>query len=516
MDTLSRAWNDLPRLLAALFGDRRAFLTAVPVYVFVLFVLRLVLFSGASDDDAEQLLYAQEWLWGYKPNQPPLFTWALMAVQAVIGPSAGSVLLVKFAGLGAFLVFFFLGAERALGSHPLAALATLTVMTFFHISWDTVVNYSNSVLLLATIMATVWAALRFVDDTGWIGYATFGAAIGLGLLSKFNYAVFIVAWLAAMAWVPAFRARLFDRQMVLALIFALVIATPFYAWYFGAPEGLAHAEVSSAPFQRSGSLVTDIAVSLGQLVRNAGALVVPGLAILVAVFWTARRRGAAEDAEPGLRLIGIYLLIAAGLAAVLVAGLRVTDVRVHWLFVFMPVPIVVAGWIDPGRVGAARAKSFLWAMAALLAVVPAALIGRGLVAPGFCNKCNFFLPYAELAGELRSAGFDGGTIIAFDNPNILSGNLRRFFPNSRIASPRFVPFLPAPRTIDGKCLIVWNGVRGADILLDGRLRRYASETVGAALPAKPEIRSVSAPLARNPDRRIELRFVLLDGGGDCH
>lgn len=516
MDQLTSAWKDLPRPLAILFGGRRGFLTALLAYVVLLFVLRLVLFSGASDDDAEQLLYAQEWLWGYKPNQPPLFTWALMAVQALIGPSAGSVLLVKFTGLGAFLLFFFLCAERVLRSHAPAVLATLTVMGFFHIGWDMVVNYSNSVFLLAAIMATIWAAFRLADDGGWRGYVIFGVAIGLGLLSKFNYAVFIAAWLAAIAWEPAFRARLLDRRMLLALAGALVIAAPFYGWYLWAPEGLARAEVASAPFARSGSLATDIAVSLGQLVRNAGALVVPGLVILVAVFWTGRRRDAAAVETPELRLIGIYLLVAAALAAVMVAGLRITDVRVHWLFVFMPVPIFAAGLIDPGRVGAARARGFLWAMAVLLAAVPAALLGRGLMAPGFCNKCNFFLPYAELSAELRDAGFGGGTIIAFDNPNILSGNLRRFFPASRIASTRFVPFLPGPRTAEGQCLIVWNGVRGADILDDGRLSGYARETVGAELPDVPTIRSVSAPLAGNPDRRIELRYVLLDGNGDCH
>src|SRR5262249_56533680 len=51
------------------------------------FGLRLALGPTLGLDDAEQVLFAQQWLWNYRFRAPPLFTWALLATQALTPPT---------------------------------------------------------------------------------------------------------------------------------------------------------------------------------------------------------------------------------------------------------------------------------------------------------------------------------------------------------------------------------------------------------------------------------------------
>ena len=62
---------------------------ALATYVTVLLVLRLTLFPGGSDDDAEILYYTQSWALAYKTGQPPLYAWLTRAAEAVMGPTMG-------------------------------------------------------------------------------------------------------------------------------------------------------------------------------------------------------------------------------------------------------------------------------------------------------------------------------------------------------------------------------------------------------------------------------------------
>ena len=77
----------------------RGFHLCLAAYLIVLFVVRAYLFPGASEDDAEQLFFAQAFAWGYKPKQPPLYTWLVLASQWILGVGIPAVSVVKFSGL---------------------------------------------------------------------------------------------------------------------------------------------------------------------------------------------------------------------------------------------------------------------------------------------------------------------------------------------------------------------------------------------------------------------------------
>jgi hypothetical protein len=75
--------------------SQRRFLAVLAAYLCILLALRVILFTGASEDDAEQLLYSQVLALGYKPNQPPLYGY-VQFVNRHLGASIGDNPTVQF------------------------------------------------------------------------------------------------------------------------------------------------------------------------------------------------------------------------------------------------------------------------------------------------------------------------------------------------------------------------------------------------------------------------------------
>jgi len=85
-----------------------------------------------------------------------------------------------------------------------------------------------------------------------------------------------------------------------------------------------------------------------------------------------------------------------------------------------------------------------------------------------CKICRWGVPYAGLAERIRADGFREGTIVSSNVE--LAGNLRRFFPASRIIVPRFITARPVP----GEPLL---------FIGDGRYGRRADAWMVPYLPA---------------------------------
>ena len=97
-----------------------------------------------------------------------------------------------------------------------------------------------------------------------------------------------------------------------------------------------------------------------------------------------------------------------------------------------------------------------------------------------CNICRWGIPYAELAAEMQSQGFESGRIIVRDRE--LGGNLRRFFPDSAIAlaGHRFYapPSFLASNVPEAKTALLWPADRKAKGVIVGFQRLLPGLTVG--------------------------------------
>ena len=498
---------------------------ALATFIAVLFVLRLSLFPGASDDDGEILYYTQSWGLLYKGNQPPLYAWLILAAEAVAGPVMAAVLAVKFLLLGAFYAFAYLAGRRLFADGLFAALAPLALVACFFIGWDAVVNYSHTILLLAAMAAVLWLTLRLENRNGWTDYLWLALAIAAGMLAKYNFALFLLPLLAGAWRHGGLRPRVFCPTFWIALALAGLLAAAPLAAFLGDAGAVSGAVGAGRLFPPVDDRLAAAVRGLTQFTVSSLGMVSPLLPL--AVFMFPRAMGPLPHPMPRLiqsgRFLEAYLvtLVLLAVAAILVTG--ASDVRNNWLVVWFPAAFYLllrikvftdAASGDRGRALAGRLHWFAVCLLVIALAVPVGLIVRGAVGPETCRKCNFFIPYGDLARSLASAGFTTGTVVAEDRPNQLAGNLRRYFPKARTISTRWRDYRPPlpkspPQSAPGKCLVIWLGDGGGGALA------LATKLRGAPIPDDVTRRRVTLPLPRNGDRRLTWSYLVMDGMGEC-
>lgn len=498
----------LARLFVAnahVFARPQAFFVVAAIYLCGLAVLRLALFPGTSEDDAEQLFYAQAFAWGYKDNQPPLYTWLVAAVERIVGSGLGAVTVVKFASLLSIYVFLTAAARKMLRDPLAAGLAGAAPVGLYYVGWDSVLNYSHSALMMALAALTLLLVARLVERARIVDYVLLGAAIGFGMLAKYNYALFLAGLLAGMFVHPALRPRLSAWPAALAAAVALLVVAPHGAWLIDHPP----------PGPDRGAVPIGIGLSLVSVVAAATVFLLPLLLFLPAFFPRAFRRLAPDVRDgPWLRFLEAFLAV---VMVAVVSGIfiRPAEIRVHWLAVFLPVPLYVFLRAEAAGLSLSRLRAFAATISILALSVPFAMGAVAATAPAKCRKCNFQIPYGDLARDLRAQGFSGGAVAALDYPNQLAGNLRRYFPDSRFVSMRYMGFVPPPSERAGKCLLVWP-VAIEQPGLDTRqsVGAFAAETLGVRppAPAAAPTRTFGLLIGKGP-REIRVAYVMFDDPG---
>ena len=494
--------------------SHRGCLIFIGGYLLALFLLRISLFPGSSEDDAEQLFFSQIFSWGYKVNQPPLYTWLVILSQQIFGVSAASIAAVKFASLFAIYYFTYNTAAVIFRDDRYRALAALSLLAIFYINWDAVVNYSHTVLMAAFLMATLYALLKIDQNKGvssYISYIGLGVLMGFGLLSKYNFALFLIPLLIATGLTPSNRSKITSPKFLVSLLVATAIAAPHIQWLLASPTSISTTPEYLDVASGTGSIV--LRTGKGLLDAAAGALLflAPLWLFYLLFFWRSFKPLRVPDAhdQEQRRFFEIYfaaftLIVIGGIVAFTLSG-----IRNHWMMILIPFPIYFLLRIQATSPRTVVLERFAVLLAGFAVVVAVALFSRAMTAPNYCKKCNFFFPYAELSEQIKSAGFKSGTLITYGTPNQLGGNLRRYFPNARIISRRYGYFVP-PETSKGKCLLVWNespwahGSRARTI-------NVAKEILGLTVPTHISARSITALLPRSKKKRsVKLGFLILE------
>lgn len=482
-------------------------------FLLIVWTLRVTLFPGGADDDGEILYYTQSWAWAYKSGQPPLYNWLVRAGQVPFGVTLGGALAVKFLALAAFYAFSWLAAGRLFaGDRLFSNLAPLGLLACYFIGWETAVTYSHTVLAMAAMAAVLWLLLRLDDRHGAGDYAFVAAGVAVGLLAKHTFALFLLPALAAAWRHPGLRPRVFSLPMLAALAAAgAVAALPFLL----APPAGAGAGLAALA---GGDWLAAAGKGLLQFVLAVAGLLSPFVIVAVVLFPGAFRplaRPTDALVDAGRYLEGFLLALLILCAGVILAS-GTQDVRNNWVVVWFPavfylllrIKVLCDGRADgqPRRLG-----GFAWVLVVIALMIPAGVLARGLIAPDTCRKCNFFIPYADLAAALRADGFTGGTVVAEDWPNQIAGHLRRFFPEARMVSSRWQDYPPiAAKKGEGRCLVIWRGGPKAA----GPATDEAGRRVGAQVPAGATARTVTLTLPRSM-RTAEFSYYLLPGRGDC-
>ena len=496
-----------------------------------LWLMRSCVFVGAGADDGETLVHTQHWALGYDARNPPLFTWLVLLVQQITGPVVASVVLVKFALLGGAYCFLYLGARHALGDERLAALAALTPLAMYHVVWVTAFHLTHTSALAFSVTFTFYALTRLERRGDLANYAIFGAAAGVGLLAKYNYPLFAAALLIAAVSEKSLRPSVLNMRCLAALAGAAALAAPHYLWLLDWTAS--HRDAFAALLEKRFALnyaaegYTSGLVGLIDAPLAVLHFLLPALVFLVLLFPRACWRAGQGPApsERYRRLLGRALLLLVVVAIAAVGILGIPRLKIHYMFVLLLFPVYFFARVQAAGAWERSIRTYGTVLVILAALVGAAVTVKFFTDPKRSSKAHHNMPYAALAQELAKAGFQSGTILGDWFTYSVAGNLRPYFPDSRVvnlydwrhyldggAAGRAL--IPEPDRASGQCLVVWTARDdgGREDVMRGSVAALFGATAGKEHP----VRRVSAEMPPESGRFARLDFILVPGGvGTC-
>ena len=444
-------------------------------------LLRYAATATLGGEDSLSLVYAQEWALGYTSDKPPLYIWMLAAVQTLTGANIIAILVLKYGLLTATTIFTYLAASRVLHNPLWATLTAFSLSLCFEIGWAMHEGVTYTVALTTMIMATTWSFLKLRDKGGTrTDYLLFGFFCALGLLSNYNFIIFLGALTFSGFSLRSFRNRFQSPRIFLSIGITLALIAPFCFWLIAEnPAGSesrifdSRAQPSVQPDQmpndsaspqiaKATDRVVRVHRSLGELGGRFGQLLekgylrrsftalinsvegptlflfplipllpllFPGLASnLINAGWTFGKSGLENDSERLLLRMTVAAL-ALLLLAVLVGFDRGGSQYMHPLF--LPTVLLVLALAKHQTRSSRQIRAYLL----ILFLVFVGMVGLrafGLfVGSPMCGSCEMWENFEPLAEALQVAGKGDASILTSDR--MIAGNLRQLLPMAHVA-----------------------------------------------------------------------------------
>nr|WP_244915059.1 glycosyltransferase family 39 protein [Rhizobium sullae] len=478
--------------------DMRWVFALLAAYFLVQIAVRLAMPPTLGLDEAEQAFRSQWLAAGYGP-QPPFYNWLQYAVFSLGGVSLLSLAVVKNALLFTSYLLYGLTARMILKNSTLAAIATLGLLTLPQVAFEMQRDLTHTVAVFFSGSVFLYGFIRSLKKPDMLSYLVTGVGIGIGLLSKYNFALLPASALLAALLDPPMRKRVFDWRTVVTAVTAFLITLPHLFWL---KDNLGFATA------RTLEKLTDSgnASYAMQVVMGSGSLVLAVIgfcAVTLLVFAIAFGKpflSAFSGRSAWTRLLermmlfsilGILLLVLFGGAA---------HVKDRWLVpLFFIIPLYLCLKIEASHVEYSNPlRRLLPILAIIMIAVPGILFGRIAAATlnGDYERLN--MPYAQLAAALRQQG-EPAAVLA--EGSLLAGNLRKDLLPATVISTDYPGFKPAV-SISKKhpLLIVWPLGAAEGNVLPGRAAEWL-KSVPELISIAPEISMIEVPYyyARNGD-----------------
>ncbi|MCP9928279.1 glycosyltransferase family 39 protein [Cyanobium sp. CH-040] len=453
------------------------------------------LFSATAEtDQAAELVRSQLWQWGYG-SQPPLYTWLARLLLELSGPALWPLLVLKVAILSA-LVASLLQIGRLLRFSPAQqAIAVAGIALIPQFAWESQRDLTHSVLATLLAALTLLQLLRLQRSPTAGHYALAGVLGAGGMLSKYTFGVFLLGALLAGLSLPAFRRRLLDARMLIALAVGAGLLAPHLLWALGQPDlalgGLDKLQAGPAfPIAQLRGLASAAWTAIAFLTP----LWIVGL-VLVA-------KRLQPPGNPGQRLLARLPLAIAVVLTLVILVSGATRIKDRWyqnLLFYAPVLLaVLSGPAPPSR----RLRLYLQSAGLAAAAVSVALPARIPLAGALGRTSALNEPVVELLGRIRERQQAPVLVIASDS--FLGGNARRVFPDVPVLPAQALQRFEGPPLAGGEGLVLLLASaetkegRGLPGLLEGL------EAAGLQAPEPGSFTAVTAPARWAPRERYTL------------
>lgn len=421
------------------------FLALFGAYFLLHFLLRCSSPYGLEMDEGAELVRSQSLRLSYGA-QPPLYSWLVFPLMQFSGPAVWPLALVKNLLLFGTHVYVY-GTARALKLEPVTAFAaSASLLLIPQFGWESQRDLTHSVLVTHVAAGTLWIVVDMIRAVRPWHAPMLGLAVGLGLLSKHNYLLFLAPLAFATMTLPSIRQRLAGRSLwrqtgaitALVIVPYLVLTSDAFGW-----PVTVEPELLASP----GGFV-DVS-SLPALAFGIFEFLVVWAVVCGAWFVMARppRRGPALGPDVGRTLVCRYVVLAIVLLAAGVVAFGVEDVKDRWLQpILFPVPLAVSALFAIERVRGCHRR-----VGGLLIGVTACLMlaGRAVDLHGsayFSEPTRLGVPLKRL---VEGAALPAGTTVIAVDPHVAGA----FVLHGDRLTVHVQRYSSAPAA--GPCTLVW-------------------------------------------------------------
>lgn len=459
--------------------------------------IRTLLSSSLDLDESEQALVSQKLLLGYGPA-PPLYSWLQYPFISVLGLGVFPIALLKGLILSCTFLFTYLNARFITRKHAAGAAAALALFFAPQIAWESQRDLSHTVLASSLAAATLCCFFHLLAVPRTKNYLLFGLCCGLGLLSKYNFSLWIAGLLIAACSMKEFRPILRKPRILLSVLVCLMIVLPSAFWTLNHPDQ-AFRTMTKLALDNDASWLTTTFLCLRNFVEGIGAFAAPVVLILLVLFYGSRKAHALPEPLSAYGQLALRAFLASLIVIlVLFMIVRPTGFRERWFQPVMVVTPVLAVAFLSHRLDRIRLKRV-----AIAAMVVMATVLVGIPARVVLHKGDFRLlyPYDALAAQLRPMLPEDAFLVGEDN--LLAGNLRVTMPQRTVLSPQLAGLIePTQR----HCILVWDARKRK--LPRGELRRWAEQFEPGALD-RGEPQYLTAPCKYNSPNLMTLGVMVL-------
>jgi 4-amino-4-deoxy-L-arabinose transferase-like glycosyltransferase len=421
----------------------RTIFAGLTAYFALHVVVRVLASSTVELDEAEQVLLAQDWRWGYGA-QPPLYTWLQSSFFALFGQNVLALSLLKHLLLAGTFALTYWTARQITQDAETSLLAIASLLFVPQFAWESHRDLTHSVAATACGAATLFAIVRLLKHKRPADYILCGFIAGLGVLAKYNFAIFLLALLLAMLSLRELRGSLNSWWMLAAAAAFLSVTAPHFVWLMdrGVPVGTHDAARS-------------LSAALGHWFTAVVSFVATLLLLMLWIRWKNPIAQPNKISADWLKLLGRTLAVALGLS-LLVVLLWKARFKDRW---FQPIlfalPLYFALWARP-RLSSRFVRGFFGVALVIAVATLVAIPAIPLTAHVTGRPTRLNLPYAVLASALRKAGPEPAVILA--DSRLTGGNLKLHFPNTTV----IVPELPKSVAVASDMLVVWDATRRSE------------------------------------------------------
>lgn len=475
------------------------FILLISGYFLLNLIVRVCLPNSLERDEAGQILMSQWYALGYD-TQPPFFNWVQHVVIDGVGQSLFALSLVKNLFLFLSYVFYYLAARQVLASKSLAVAAALGLLTIPEIGWlaQRDLTHSNASLFAACLF--LYGLFRTLDRPTVITYLVTGIAIGIGLISKYNFSILCFCAFVAVLANPTYRQRIFDWRILITVAVALAIVLPHAIWLFQNFEIASHDTVEKLQTDGQESKFRQIARGLSELPLT----VLSFCALTVVVYASAAREKfwpALRVGNQRTRLVKVMFGVLLIFLLILVFFMGTAELKTRWVSpVLFILPLYLCMKLDAyGIRHGDFLKRFMPIILLLMILIPASLVLR-ITAAGVMNSHpKLTVPYQAFIEEIvKESAIAPALVIAEDA--FLAGNIRMQLPHTPVDTETYRLYNPPfSWSTDTPVLLVWrdNGEDGGrvPVRLEDRLR----QRIGTVPPLQPQTTSLPYIYGSNGD-----------------